>query len=516
MTGPIASSWVGENTLNALAPLLASAEPLATVMDELLRFVEQLTPDMRCSVLRSGKAPSLPPAYTLAIDRLPIADGVGSCGTAAARRKTVIVSDIAASPLWRGYTELAREHALAACWSVPLLDSHGELLGTCAMYYSRPRAPTAAEEDLIRIIGIFAAAVIQRHRDADRLHASEARYRELAETCPDAVLVHRGGRIVYANRSAAQLLLLQDASILVGQRLERFVDSRCRRDLLAHRTGVLAARLHRSDGASVYVEIAASQSPMDGRLMTLMVCRDMTERLTLEQELLDVSSREQAHLAHDLHDGLGQQLTGIALFIRGLGNQIVRELPAHAADFKRINALVSQSIEDTRRLASGMSPIGVERAGLMGALTALSAHAREVYGLQVLLEIDPLLLSAVESRAASHLYRIVQEAMSNVARHAHATQLKIAVRMTASELNLTIADDGIGLADRPAGSESEVGLGLRIMRYRAQRIGGSLRIERCSPRGTAIRVSCPLKDYERVSRAPGPVGEEVLSHRFVL
>jgi len=122
MTRKIASSWAGENTLNALARLVASRQPLAVVMDELLRFVERLTPDMRCSilladlpagVLRSGKAPSLPLAYTLAIDRLPIADGVGSCGTAAARRKTVIVSDIAASPLWHGYTDLAREHALA-------------------------------------------------------------------------------------------------------------------------------------------------------------------------------------------------------------------------------------------------------------------------------------------------------------------------------------------------------------------------------------------------------------------
>jgi signal transduction histidine kinase len=76
----------------------------------------------------------------------------------------------------------------------------------------------------------------------------------------------------------------------------------------------------------------------------------------LEHELLDVASREQAHLAHDLHDGLGQQLTGIALFLRGLGNPIVRELPAHAEDFERVEVLVSKSIEDTRRLAAGCLP----------------------------------------------------------------------------------------------------------------------------------------------------------------
>jgi len=513
MIGMLQSSWAGEDTLRALARLVAlgaSREPLVALLDELLRFVERLTPDMRCSilladlsagVLRCGAAPSLPLAYTRAINGLPIAEGIGSCGTAAARRETVIVSDIARSYLWRDYADLAKTHGLAACWSVPLMDNSSELLGTCAMYYSQPRAPTAAEEDWIRIAGTLAAMVIQRHRDAERLHASEARYRQLAETCPDAVLVHSDGCIVYANRAAAELLHLQDPEAMIAQRLERFVNPECQRDLLAHCTGVLAASLHRSDGASVYVEIAASPISMDGHMMTLLVCRDVTERLTLEHELLDVASREQAHLAHDLHDGLGQQLTGIALFLRGLGNQIVREFPAHAEDFERVNALVSKSIEDTRRLASGMSPIAVERAGLAGALTALSAQAKELYGLQVVLEIDPLFHTVIESRVALHLYRIVQEAMSNVARHAHATLLKIGVQLTDSELNLVIADDGIGLAESPQPRDRATGLGLRIMRYRAERVGGTLRIDRCSPHGTAIRVSCPLRGGSLVLRA---------------
>jgi two-component system sensor kinase FixL len=503
------SPAAGGDTLTALARLLmlvASREPLAALLDELLRFSEQLTPDMRCSVLladlsagvlRSGAAPRLPLAYTRAIDSLPIADGVGSCGTAAARRQTVIVSDIARSPLWQGYTDLAKAHGLAACWSVPLLDSAGELLGTCAMYYSQPRAPTAAEEDLIRIIGTLAAMVIQRHRDAERLRASEARYRLLAETCPDAVFAHFNGSIVYANRAGADLLRLQSPETMVAQRIEQFVSPECRQEVLSHRTGVLAARLNRSDGVIVYVEIAASQMSMDGHMMTLMVCRDVTERLTLEQELLDVASREQAHLAYDLHDGLGQQLTGIALSIRGLANQIVLKLPAHAEEFEQINALVSRSIEDTRRLASGMSPIAVEQAGLAGALTALSVQAKDLYGLEVELEIDPLFQAAIDNRVASHLYRIAQEATSNVARHAHATHLKVAVQISDSELCLTVTDDGVGLTEATHASGCAQGLGLRIMRYRAQRVGGTFRIDRCSPHGTAIRVSCPTKDCVR-------------------
>jgi len=505
MTRTLQSPWTGEDTLKALARLAAlgtSREPLIVLLDGFLRFVEQLKPDMRCSilltdlsakVLRSGAAPSLPVAYTRAIDGLPIADGVGSCGTAAARRETVIVSDIARSALWRDYADLAKAHGLAACWSVPLLDGGGELLGTCAMYYSHPRVPTAAEEDLIRITGSLAALVIQRHRDAKRLQSSEARYRQLAETCPDAIFVHSDGSIVYVNRAAAALLHMKGPETMLAQKLDRFVNPECQRVVLAHRTGLLAASLHRSDGASVHVDIAASQISMDGHVSTLLVCRDVTERLALEHELLDVASREQAHLAHDLHDGLGQQLTGIALFLRGLGNQIVRELPAHAEDFERVNALVSNSIEDTRRLASGMSPIAVEHAGLAGALSTLSVQAKELYGLQVVLEIDPLFHTPIENRVASQLYRIVQEAVSNVARHAHATVLTITAQCANSELIITITDDGIGLAESPPTSDRVAGMGLRIMRYRAEHIGGTFRIDRCSRRGTAIRVTCPLR-----------------------
>ena len=336
-------------------------------------------------------------------------------------------------------------------------------------------------------------------RDVTAARAMEARYRRLAETSPDAILVHRDGRIVYANRAAAHLVKLEDPQTMIDRRLEGFVSPECQRDLLAHRAGAFAASLRRSDGASVYVEIAASPISMNGHGGTLLVCRDVTERVTLEHELLDVATREQARLAHDLHDGLGQQLTGIALYLRGLGSQMGREMPAHAADFARLEGLVAKAIEDTRRLASGMSPLAVGREGLASALIALSAQARELYGLQVVLDIDSLIDAPIETQVASQLYRIVQEASSNAARHARATSIEIGVQLADSRLTLIIADDGIGMAESLQSSGRAAGLGLRIMRYRAERIGGTFQIERRSP-GTAIRVSFPLNER----RPPAP------------
>lgn len=498
---PGRSDYTNE-TLGRLLALAASPEPLPRVLEELLRISEERVPDMHCSihladlsagVLRACAAPSLPRDYTRAIEQLPIAEGIGSCGTAAARRELVVVPDIAASPFWRTHTDVAREHGLAACWSVPLLDFEGGLLGTCAMYYSRPRAPTEGEERLIRVIGSLATMVIRRHRDAERLRASEAQHRALAETCPDPVLVHAAGSILYANQAAIRLLHPRSDECSISQTLEELASPECRELLLEHRSGLLSATLQRVDGSKVHVEIAAAAMPMDGRTATLLVCRDVTERMLLEQELIDVVNREQTRMAHDLHDGLGQQLAGIGLYLRGMASQIVRQSPAHTRDFEHILALVSQSIQEARRLASGMSPIAIERAGFTGALTALATQARDLYGLIVQLSIDDLQGVSIESGAALHLYRIAQEATNNVARHAKARVLTLSVTVANAELRLTIADDGVGLPAPPKALDRSVGMGLRIMRYRAERLGGTTHLERVVPHGTAVVVCCPLR-----------------------
>lgn len=510
---------VSLKTLARLLEVITSRGPLAASLEELLRFTELLSPAMRCSilladagagVLRRCAAPSLPPAYTLAIDNLPIAEGLGSCGTAAARRETVIVGDIAKSPLWIGYRELAAAHDLHACWSVPLIDAEGALLGTCAMYYSEPRTPTTAEEDAIRITGGLAALVIQRHRDEEQLCRSEARYRQLAETGPDAVIAHVDGRILYANSAAAKLLHVPNPLALMRFDMTQFVSPEERGDLLAHHAGMLAAGLHRSDGTHVNVEIAASQMLLDDQTVTLLVCRNVTERMALEEEVLNVSSREQARLAHDLHDGLGQQLTGLSLFVRGLANQVLAQSPKYQHDFDRIQTMVKKSIEDTRRLAAGMSPVEIEGWGLAEALFAMGVQARELYALKVTTSLEALQGAQVEQRVATHIYRIVQEAVSNVARHAHATALAIEAHLVGSELQLTIADDGTGFADLPAAPGRAAGLGLRIMRYRAQRIGGTFKIEPKRPRGTIIRLSCPLAIRER--EIPAPRSGNIAAH----
>ncbi len=167
-----------------LLALLSSAAPLNVLLDGLASYVETWAEGLHCTVLLvdptgrllvPGAAPSLPAAYANAIGPVPIEDGRGSCGTAAARCEMVIVEDIEQSTLWAGYVPIALSHELRACWSVPILDDAGALLGTLALYYRERRAPSVQETELIQFASSLAAFVMQRHRDAERLRTNEAR-----------------------------------------------------------------------------------------------------------------------------------------------------------------------------------------------------------------------------------------------------------------------------------------------------------------------------------------------------
>jgi len=167
-----------------LLALLSSAAPLNVLLGALASYVETWTEGLHCTVLlvdptgrllRPGAAPSLPDAYTHAIDPVPIGIGEGSCGTAAARREMVVVEDVEQSDLWTKYAPIALSYGLRACWSVPIVDDAGALLGTLALYYRERRAPSRHETDLIQFASSLAAFVMQRHRDAEKLRTTDAR-----------------------------------------------------------------------------------------------------------------------------------------------------------------------------------------------------------------------------------------------------------------------------------------------------------------------------------------------------
>jgi diguanylate cyclase (GGDEF)-like protein/PAS domain S-box-containing protein len=159
--------------------MIATSAPLQDVLDRLMRLVEsQLTGifssvlllDESTSRLWHSAAPSLPEAYTKAIDGVAIGPNVGSCGTAAYRREAVIVADIMTDPLWTDYKDLAAAHGIRSCWSTPIQSHNGAVIGTFAMYSTTARKPTEAETRLIDVATRIAGIAIERKLAEERIH----------------------------------------------------------------------------------------------------------------------------------------------------------------------------------------------------------------------------------------------------------------------------------------------------------------------------------------------------------
>ncbi len=222
---------------------------------------------------------------------------------------------------------------------------------------------------------------------------------------------------------------------------------------------------------------------------TLHTSREITALKELTYELLEVSNREQQRLGSDLHDGLGQDLTGLSLLLRGLEVQLAREAPPYVPQVTRIRELVAGAIQSTRLLARGLAPVNLERGGLPEALRNLAQMCRETYGIECTFRNAGNEVPHLNESAATHLFRIAQEATTNAARYARASRLSIELQATATRLRLAITDNGIGLA---AGLKSgRPGMGLKIMEYRARMLGAALVLE--EPEfGTRVTVTCPL------------------------
>ena len=244
-----------------------------------------------------------------------------------------------------------------------------------------------------------------------------------------------------------------------------------------------------NDGDNVlFVEAAITSLVLRGERFWLTMLQDATARRQLEREVLEVSNREQQRIGNDLHDGLGQELTGIALLLRGLENRAEREAPALSPSIEEVALLVNDAIFTTRALARGLSPVTFDRGGLALALEELARRLSAVFQLDVRCAADHTLDRGLESVNALHLYRIAQEAVTNAAQHGHAGKVQIELRFDGDRGLLCIEDNGSGF--NPAMQQSK-GLGLRIMHYRAQMMAGSLRIESARARGTVVRCWFP-------------------------
>ena len=291
--------------------LLAHEQPLPTVLDAIVRGVEQSNPGMLCTILlldestqtfRAGAAPSVPEFYSRAIETVTIGPGVGSCGTAAYTGQRVVVEDIQTHPYWTPFRDLARQADLRACWSEPIRSGAGQVLGTFAIYHRVPQSPGAEDIQLIEQSAQLAAIAIERARSQEALRLSEARHRLLADNASDVIwTMDLDGRFTYVSPSVERLRGYTPAEV-VGQPLEQSLtpeSARAAREGLqrivqALNSGKPVGQIppmeleHPSKhGGSVWTEATISvMHDGDGQFVGVLgVTRDISERRQAQQRM---------------------------------------------------------------------------------------------------------------------------------------------------------------------------------------------------------------------------------------
>ena len=215
---------------------------------------------------------------------------------------------------------------------------------------------------------------------------------------------------------------------------------------------------------------------------------DITEREQLERALLEISAREQRRIGQDLHDGLGQHLTGIAFMAKVHEAKLAEKQVTDAADAAKIVKLVNEAIHKARELARGLLPVVSDAQGLMSALQVWAGEVEDLFGIFCRFECEtPVLIH--DDAMATHLYHIAQEAVNNAIKHGQARSIRLRLFAENGWGTLVIADDGTGIQENHSPNH---GMGLHIMTYRAGMICGRLEVKPNPPHGTCITCMFPL------------------------
>ncbi len=253
----------------------------------------------------------------------------------------------------------------------------------------------------------------------------------------------------------------------------------------------------RKDGTIFPMDLSVSEVRLSDRRLFTGFVRDITERKHLEKQILEISEREQRRIGQDLHDGLCQHLAGIEMLSQVLAKKLKPVSKNGAARADDIARAVREAISQTRLLARGLSPVTLESEGLMSALAELALNTEAIFGVRCRFDFaEPVQFD--DHTAATHLFRIAQEAVSNAIKHGKAKRLTIQLREEPQQLALRVTDDGVGFPKNFAGAK---GMGLRIMQTRIGMVGGNLTIERNSGGGTSVIFTAP-KQAARTGTCP--------------
>lgn len=349
---------------------------------------------------------------------------------------------------------------------------------------------------------VCAGEDVTKRREAEKaLRETEAKARAILETTVDAVITIDERGIIETFNSAAERIFRYQAEEVIGRNVKvlmpppyreehdgymRSYRETGRRKIIGIGREVVGLR---KDGTTFPMDLAVSEVKLEGRTIFTGIIRDISDRRRLEHEILRTSDLERRRIGQDLHDGLGQMLTGTALIARNLAKKLRADGRPEAEDLEEITGFIQEADNYARGLAKGLVPVELEENGLAAALRQLAVNAQRLFDVRCTFEQIGSAAN-VDSTAATHVYRIAQEAVSNAVKHGRADKILITLSGGKRQLRLRVKDDGVGF---PEDLPEDRGMGVQIMNYRARVIGGTLEIWRDPAGGTTVTCTLPYQ-----------------------
>lgn len=333
------------------------------------------------------------------------------------------------------------------------------------------------------------------------LRESEARTRAILETTVDGIITIDVSGTIESYNTAAERIFQFTADEVIGRNVKMLMPS----PYAEEHDGYVSSYLEtgrrkiigigrevtgrRKDGSTFPMELAVSDVRLGGSIIFTGIIRDISERRRLEKEILEISEQERRRIGQDLHDGLGQMLTGISLITKNLQRNLQRSGSSEADAAAEITELLKEADLQARNLARGLVPVELDGDGLASALHRLADQASRLFSIHC--SFDQVGTHRLQDNTvATNLYRIAQEAVSNAVKHGMANRVSVTLVIGTDRIRLRIQDNGRGFPDSPSDSH---GMGVRIMNHRARIIGGTLDIRDHVDGGTV--VTCTLRNH---------------------
>ena len=357
---------------------------------------------------------------------------------------------------------------------------------------------------LILLVAILASAMFFRiTRPFARKVAQQAEtFHTLAKTAHEAIfLIDTHGIIQFMN-PAAEALFGYTSRELLGKNIKQLMPSPHREQhdrYIAEylKTGIkqiigTGRQLigQRKDGSQFPIYLSIGEISLTHSHLFAGLIMDLSTQQKLQREVLAIPAREQQRIGEELHDGLGQQLTGLSMLAQSLLNKATK--PEHELASQLASGL-NEAMSQVRALSRGMMPIQIYADGFMISLREITETIQQQSQIPIKLQIDDVVL-LFDDATATHLYRIVQESLNNAVKHADASRIDVSLMVEDDHGLLEIIDNGIGIPTDIAGT---AGLGLNIMKHRCGLFDGEIAINPAGERGTKVSCRFPLTQQEQ-------------------